>query len=145
MNKSKVIGFADLIGEAEFTIVPLSPRHPFDNDANGVAFMLGDTMFFCFEDPDDGYRSTAGPLLTGQGDAYAFGSGYTTQYIKEPVLVAHIDDNYWDILRVTSRITGQVIFEIGTSNVDDYYPCYHEERNPAGLSANARVRIKMED
>lgn len=141
MKKINPIGFADLIGETVFKIVPETPRHPFDCDANGVAFMLGDTMFLCFEDGNDGYRSTAGPLMVAHGHPYDFG-GPPVQYVNEPVVVEHIYDAYWDILRVTSHITGEVIFEIGTSNVDDYYPCYHEEWNPAGLSANAKERLR---
>jgi hypothetical protein len=130
-----------LAGESTFTIAPLSPRHPFDPDAAGVAFMLNDLLFFCFENPDDGYRSHAGPLMVAKCDPYDMAGGACCEYIKEPVTVAHIDDNYFDILRVTSRETGKVIFEIGTGNVDDYYPYFHEEWNPENLSANARGRL----
>ncbi|UIS25292.1 hypothetical protein [Erythrobacter phage vB_EliS-L02] len=134
------VDYASLVGASIFNIVPLDPKHPFDSDANGTAFMLGGVTYMCFEDPEDGYRSTAGPLTVAHGHAYQLGgTGYTQ--IDEPVVVAHIDDNYLDIVRVTSAITGKVIFEVGTCDVDDYYPSFHTAWHPENLSANAQKRI----
>jgi len=33
-------------------------------------------------------------------------------------------------------LSGELIFRVGTDNVDDYYPSFVCEWNPAGLSVN---------
>jgi hypothetical protein len=141
--------FDSLVGEHIFGCVPLKPRHPFDEDADGVCFMLDDTTYLVFEDPSDGYRSSAGPILSFDGAPYALGGdgGGYPEYLKEPVLCTHRttgEDEYEDgadILEVRSKETGALIFAVGTRNCDDYYPSFVNSWTPEGLSANSKARI----
>lgn len=141
--------FADLAGDHVFGIVPTKARHPFSNDADGVCFVLDETTYLVFEDPSDGYRSSAGPVLSWEGGAYEIGyDGYDfPNYIREPVVCTHrtTGKDEWedgaDILEVRSKETGELIFEVGTANTDDYYPSFVNSWNPAGLSANTRARL----
>jgi hypothetical protein len=77
--------FAGMAGEHVFGIVPTKAHHPFSNDADGVCFVLDDTTYLVFEDPSDGYRSNAGPILSWQGGAYEIGyEGYGfPEYLRE--------------------------------------------------------------
>jgi hypothetical protein len=137
---------ADLAGKHVFLIVPKDIRHPLVADASGILFVLDDTTYLVFEDPNDGYRSMAGPVLSYQGSGYELGyDGYDfPTYIREAVTCTHrttgrdeFEDGA-DILEVRSDATGEIIFEVGTDNVGDYYPSYACRWNPAGLSANAK-------
>jgi hypothetical protein len=141
--------FSDLVGEHVFNIVPATARHPFDADADGVCFVLDDTTYLVFEDPGDGYRSSAGPLLSWEGGAYEIGGGGWSfpTYIREPVSCSHrtTGKDEWedgaDILEVRSKATGELIFEVGTANCDDYYPSFVNAWHPEGLSANAKQEV----
>lgn len=138
--------WAELVGEHVFEIVPLKACHPFDSDADGVCFTLSNRTYLIFEDPSDGYRSTAGPILSYEGSAYELGSSGVSfpNYIKEPVICSHRTKGEYssedDVLEVRSKETGELIFEVGTDSCDDYYPSFVNRWNPAGLSANAKVR-----
>jgi hypothetical protein len=135
--------FSDLVGEHLFNIVPTKARHPFSNEADGVCFCLDDRTYLVFEDPDDGYRSTAGPILSWEGGAYALGyDGHSfPDYIRETVICSHRTKGSYgnedNVLEVRSKTTGKLIFEVGTEDVDDYYPCFVNRWHPEGLKANA--------
>jgi hypothetical protein len=139
---------SDLVGEHVLEIVPrVDIRHPIPgSDANGALFTLSGKTYLIFEDESDGYRSSAGPLLCFEGSAYVIGGGsFYPDYIHEAVLCSHVTKGEYggqdDILEVRSKETGEVIFRVGTDNVDDYYPSFVCEWRPEGLSANARGRI----
>lgn len=133
---------SDLVGERVLQIAPFNLRHPVPgSDANGVIFTLDSTTYLVFEDESDGYRSRLGVILSFEGDAYQLGGGsFYPEYICEPVLCSHsICGEYGvenDILEIRSKATGVLLFRVGTTNVDDYYPSFVSEWNPAGLSAN---------
>ncbi len=141
--------FSDLVGEHEFGLVPIMDlRHPMSSDATGVLFVLDQTTYLVFEDPSDGYRSNAGPILSYTGGAYELGYsdyGSRLHHLKEPVLCTHRTSGQYggtdDVLEVRSKETGAVIFEVGTENVDDYYPGYHVRWLPENLSANTKSRL----
>lgn len=138
---------SDLVGESVLETVPrIDVRHPFDTDASGVVFTLGGRTYLVFEDPSDGYRNSAGPLLSFAGAAYELGGeGFWPDYIHEEVYCSHrtkgSHGNDDDVLEVSSKATGQLIFEVGTEDIDDYYPSYVCRWDPEGLSANAKARI----
>ena len=118
---------SDLVGKHVLRTVPADAKHPFDRDASGVAFTLDDRSYLVFEDPDDGYRSAAGPLLSFDGHLYQIGYS-ALDHINEPVLCS-IRSKYEfggesNVLEMRSEETGTLIFSIGTENTDDYYPYF---------------------
>lgn len=136
---------SDLVGEHVFKYVPKTDiRHPLCNDASGVLFGLDDTIYLVFEEESDGYRSSAGPLLSFVGSAYELGGSYH-EYLSEPVICSHGTRGQYggesDALEVRSKETGGLIFRVGTDNVDDYYPSFVVEWRPENLSANSKARI----
>lgn len=137
----------DLVGEHDFTFVPkMDVRHPIDENSNGVMFGLDKHIYLVFEDPSDGYRSNAGPLLSFEGSPTALGgwdSGWSPDYLRnQRVLCVHDTQGKYggenDVLSIRSIATGREIMRVGTTNVDDYYPGFVVEWVPGNLDANVR-------
>lgn len=125
----------DLCGERVLTCTPMTDvRHPFDPGAGGVAFTLDDTTYLIFEDPSDGYRSAAGPVLSFAGMPYELGGGANYEYCRIPVLASINERSEYGgeahILELRAKDTGEVLFRVGTDNVDDYYPSFVCEWRP---------------
>jgi hypothetical protein len=133
----------DLVGARHLLMAPdTTINHPFDSSANGVIFTLDNTTYIVFEDPSDGHRSAARPLLSFEGAAYELGMP-SPNYVREEVLCLHLDrgDGEYDrgecdILVMRSVLTGKEIFRVGTSNTDDYYPSFVCNWQPENLSVN---------
>jgi len=120
----------DLVGEHVLNHTPLTDvRHPFDADASGIAFTLDDNTYFVFEDDNDGYRSAAGPLLGYAGALYELG-GHGGEYCKIAVVGTWRTkglgtyDYGAAVLELRDAVTGDLLLEVGTENVDDYYPSF---------------------
>lgn len=136
---------SDLTGERVLKCVPkLDVRHPLCANASGAMFGLDDTIYLVFEDENDGYRSSAGPLLSFVGSVYDLGGSYH-EYLEEAVICSHGTRGEYggesDVLELRSKETGELIFRVGTDNVDDYYPSFVAEWRPEGLGANSKKRI----
>lgn len=138
---------SEIVGAGVMTFAPhVYLRHPFDADASGVMFGIDDTVYIVFEDESDGYRSSAGPLLSFKGAHYELGHSFYAEYIREPVLCSHRTSGEYggedDVLEIRSIETGKVIFCVGTENVADYYPSYVVRWSPENLSANSKKRLQ---
>ena len=125
---------SDLVGEHLMEAVPrLDLRHPFDPDATGAAFTLSENTYLVFEDPNDGYRSAAAPLLGFAGSAYQLGGEYRTEYLRPPLkVVCTMEGEGGEVLTMRDE-RGQIVFEVGTDNSDDYYPSYIARWSPPGV------------
>ena len=142
------IELKDLVGEHLFRFTPKTDlRHPIDADAGGVMFGLDDVVYLIFEDPSDGYRSHAGPILAFKGDAYQLGGSYHEYIHDQRVICSHETKGQYgdaaDMLCVRSAKTGEVIFRVGTNNVDDYYPYFVVEWFPQALDANQAAQTQQ--
>lgn len=126
----------DFVGEYVLTYVPnLDIPHPTDRDASGISFQLNNTNITIFEDPDDGYRSHAGELITTEG--YVPSVGHIPEWIHEKVICTYCG-NCEDILEVRSVVTGGILLRVGTENTDDYYPWFVAQWSPENLSKNTK-------
>lgn len=121
-----------LVGPHKMKHTPITDvRHPFDPDAGGIAFGLDDAIYMVFEDPSDGYRSHAGPLLSFKGRFSDLGAR-RFDYCDLDVVCSMKTSNGkegWErkeceILEVRVAETGDLILEVGTENTDDHYPCF---------------------
>ena len=120
----------DLVGSVKLMSVA-NVVNPTDRDANGLAWEVRDAneqdwIFMIFEYPDDGYRSSASPVLSATGSLWELG-GCHPSYIRRRVICTLEKDD--DILRATDAETGHVWFRVGTDNSDSYYPCFVNEFN----------------
>lgn len=131
----------ELVGQRVMDYTPTTDvRHPFDTDCCGIAFTLDGVTYLCFEDGSDGYRSSAGPLLSYPGMPYEMG-GWQGEYVRWPVLCSWqtARDSEWggeaEILEIRLVETGALILRVGTDNSDDYYPSFVAEFRPPARPA----------
>jgi hypothetical protein len=123
----------DLVGPHKLeTVARMDIRHPFDADANGIAWAMDGKVYFVFEDQGDGYRSAASPILSADGDAYMFGN-WRPEYLHREVvgrLIERTGSGEAEILELADVETGHVWLRVGTDATDDYYPWFVAEWRP---------------
>jgi hypothetical protein len=133
--------FEDLHGEWNLHSIDPSPNHPFDKAATGFAFTICEPEQFCnfytvivFEDPDDGYRSTANnPIIVFDDLLY---DTPTRTIINIPVLIAPMtSDVACEGIQIQDRRNGKIILRLGTNNTEDYYPFFIAEWTPENIAS----------
>lgn len=127
----------ELCGERILSAIRTDVRHPFDDSANGCAIELDDMTVFVFEDPSDGYRSSATEPMVCRGPLWSFGC-QNIDYLRIPVRVQRWTASEYDYVPVgielIDRRNGQVILRLGTDNSDDYYPSYTCDWRPQNIA-----------
>lgn len=127
----------DLIGEHLLSGVEFGVEERksdwYDDHANSITFILDGTAYCAIEDPSDGYRSS-------MADIYEVPVAKVKNTF-EPVKVLGCmrTKGSWgrdDVLELRLASTGEVVFEVGTTNTDDYYPSFVGYFDPAKLPAN---------
>lgn len=90
------------------------------------------------EDPDDGYRSSLGTIRRCSVDELPPGSFVGFEPIAVMLRVrtkaAAAYSSRDDVLYGVDERTSLVLFEIGTENIDDYYPSFVHTWTPEGAS-----------
>lgn len=85
-----------------------------------VLFILDGVTYRGVEDPNDGYRSSMDALEVSE-------DAVSNVFPPKEVLCKHRDKNRYsgedDVLEIYN-MNGGLILEIGTSNIDDYYPSF---------------------
>ncbi len=138
MEKTEGSSWDALCGERELMAIRTDVRHPFQSEANGVALDLKDITVFVFEDPSDGYRSSAATPLIARCSLYEF--GISPDYIRAPVLVRRWTKSEYgssaDGVEFIDKRNGKTILKLGTDNSDDYYPSFTCDWQPLNLADN---------
>lgn len=101
-------------------------------------FELDGSVYCAIEDPSDGYRSSMRELqvcgeIANRIPPHKVFCRYLDQQTDE------LGSEECDILQIIDYQTGKVVLEVGTDNIDDYYPGYVARFNPAHLAANAEA------
>ncbi len=129
----------ELCGTRHLKAVNTDVRHPFDANASGGAIELDDMTVFIFEDPSDGYRSSAIEPMIVKSAMYSFGC--SPNYVRAPVLVRRWERSEYggsaDGIEIIDTRNGKTILRAGTDNDDDYYPSYTFDWRPQDLAENA--------
>lgn len=97
-----------------------------------------------FEDPNDGYRSSAtSPMVMG-GSLYQLCDNVNYIFVPSLVRIWEAgDDRYGGVnegIEILDRRNGKTILTLGTTDVDDYYPsfvCDWRPENVAGAEPTA--------
>jgi len=104
-----------------------------------MRFRLDGKVYTALEDPGDGYRSSMRDLFVGE-------HAMTNVFTPTRVLAVHRTTGMYsgqdDVLELRDMGTGKVIVEVGTDNVDDYYPAFVANFAPENMTANARNQRK---
>jgi hypothetical protein len=115
------VTFESLVGPHILTGVDFEVvREQYYEDASVIRFVLDGVTYVCTEDPSDGYRSSMGSLIRDDAPT----TPVKNTFVGVAVLgrLCTTPDN--DILEFVDSVNGNVILEVGTSNTDDYYPCF---------------------
>lgn len=125
----------DLVGEHYLSGLDegITPAESiYSDDANHFLFILDGITYKATENPDDGYRSYLRELeVSDEKVNYTFPQQKVIGKMKE-------DDTYSrnDVIVFCNPETDKPILEIGTDNLDDYYPCCILRWNPENLPIN---------
>lgn len=107
------------------------------NDATVCRFRLDGVVYTAVEDPSDGYRSCMSSLDSSE---YAT---MTNVFPAIKVLGTHRTKGEYsgedDVLELVDVSTGKVVLEVGTDNVDDYYPGFVASFHPENMATNIGV------
>lgn len=106
-------------------------------DCEVCRFRLNGTVYAAVEDPDDGYRSSMRELIVDQH------AKLQNVFPAIEVVGVHRTKGKYsgedDVLELIDTTTGKVVLEVGTDNVDDYYPGFVASFHPENMVTNARV------
>jgi hypothetical protein len=120
------IALEDLVGEHLLSAVDMDTEQvqQWDDcfeDCQVIRFRLDGKTYTAVEDPSDGYRSSMKYIaVTDDPIKNSFAPVRVLARMKPN------DDYYYvnDVLEFIYLGNGQVVLEVGTRNVDDYYPSF---------------------
>jgi hypothetical protein len=123
----------DLVGEHKFSGIDFDSESiknyaDYFEDCQVVNFILDRKTYTAIEDPEDGYRSCMKEIKEGKTKV---------KNIFAPIRVLGImkpdDRDKNDVLQLYNISNGKIVFEVGTENIDDYYPCWVASFTPENL------------
>ena len=110
-------------------------QHPAVGDEGAaISFVLDGITYTATEDPSDGYRSSMKKI--------AVSSTHVTNVFGPVLVYANYVDAFegdgdrHDLLRLMDDHTGELVLEVGTRNLDDYYPGFAASFDPAAMAIN---------
>ena len=110
-----------------------------ESDGNGVILILDGDIYYCYENPDDGYRSYS--VIEKAKSLDEIKCNYRLPsfppqdvYVKFKDKKDNLGDPSWECL-ITNK-NGELILKLGTDNYEDYYPMAIFEYHPENLPIN---------
>lgn len=126
------VALESLVGEHELSGVDF--ESVLDAPANSIRFVLDGRIYVATEDENDGYRSSMESLVVVDGPPVA-NTFPPTRVVVSHITAGEYDTN--DYLAFTDIANGQVVLEVGTENISDYYPGFVNHFYPDRLAVNA--------
>lgn len=119
------------IDEARKKLKELAGEHrlqavAYGKDGNGL-FKLDGITYEAVCDEDDGYRSYMDDLTIVKD---------IPQMFDIPVLVSFEDAWHDDRIEILDRRNKLLVLNVGTKDLDDYYPCYVFDYHPENIFEN---------
>jgi hypothetical protein len=97
------------------------------NEAQVCRFRLGGIVYVAKEDAEDGYRSMMSELFISKDPDMK-------NVFPERLVYCKMEHGYNDILNIYDTETNRLILCVGTSNFDDWYPCFVAHFDPTAMS-----------
>lgn len=105
-------------------------------DCSVCRFRLDGVVYTAIEDPSDGYRSSMASLDVSD-------SAMANVFPPIEVLGRHRTKGQYsgedDVLELVDTTSGKIVLEVGTDNVNDYYPGFVASFHPENMAINARI------
>lgn len=101
------------------------------DESETLNFTLDGKTYTACEDPNDGYRSSMRYLrVSAQPTTNNFSPVKVTGRMKTDS--CDVDD----VLQLVDSATGKIVLEVGTANIDDYYPYWVAKFSPENMACN---------
>lgn len=107
----------------------------FYENINGVVLILNGEKYIMAEDQSDGYRSYG--ILVKDENVECLNTFPPQEIViesKVTKITEHFDSISNEMMTIKNPFTNEIIIELGTENMDDYYPMgvfhYHPENLP---------------
>jgi len=97
------------------------------NEYQVCRFRLDGLVYVAKEDVDDGYRSMMSELFISKDPDMK-------NVFPERLVYCEMEAGDNDILNIYDTETKQVILSVGTSNFNDWYPCFVAHFDPTAMS-----------
>jgi len=101
-------------------------------DAQMMRFRLDGVIYLAIEDPSDGYRSSMRDIQVSHDQM-------KNVFAPQRVLARHRTKGDYgdedDVLELIDLQNGKVVLEVGTRNVDNYYPSFTNNFSPENFAA----------
>lgn len=132
----------DLVGEHTLDAVDFSTeRLPTYGDkledCNVMRFRLDGVVYVAIEDPEDGYRSSMKELKIDDAKTM------TNVFPPIKVIGKHRTEGEFsgedDVLELIDAVTGKIVIEVGTDDIDDYYPGFVSNFRPEAMVTNRQA------
>lgn len=134
-DENTTVKLSSLAGRHKLSGVELGVIHNIatKEEQNYVKFTLDNVHYLAVEDPSDGYRSYCKELVvTEKPPRFSF----EPQDMDCMMMESFPGGFENDILVMKDADNGKVVLEIGTANVDDWYPCCRFHYKPENMSCN---------
>lgn len=106
-----------------------------DSDPNTVDFILDGKAFSAIEDPSDGYRSSMDEIMESRDISFITNTFEPCEVLGSMRGKSEYGDNN-DVVDFIDTTTGKIVLSIGTTNYDDYYPCFEGTFTPENMAIN---------
>jgi hypothetical protein len=132
----------DLIGEHKLSGVDVTSEsvNAYSRDGDVVRFVLNGKTYKSIEDPDDGYRSYLSEIEVTDEKVT---NNFPPQSVVGVMKPAGSYDS--DVIQFIDAVTGKVVLEVGTENVNDYYPCAIIYWSPENLAINSDGEVLLRE
>ncbi len=132
----------DLIGGHKLSGVDVTSEgfNLYGRDGDAVRFILDGKTYKAIEDPDDGYRSYLKELEVTDEKVT---TNFPPQSVVGIMKSAGLYDS--DVIQFVDSVTGKVVLEVGTEDVNDYYPCAIIRWSPENLAINSKDEILLRE
>jgi len=108
-------------------------------DCNVINFVLDGKTYTAIEDPSDGYRSSMEKIFISDDKVINNFKPIAVVAIEKPCTYCEND-----VVQFFDCKTGKLVLEVGTENVDDYYPSFVANFNPENMILNSNPPTKGE-
>lgn len=137
-----MIDFEELIGLHDLDAVDFSNEKVLRwgseyEDAQVCRFRLDGNVYVAIEDPEDGYRSSMKQLFIQ--DEATMTNAFPPIYVMARHRTKGRYSGEDDVLELVDTVTGNVVLEVGTDNIDDYYPGFVASFHPENMATNIGV------
>ena len=128
----------DLVGRKKLDAVSFSDASGRFEDADFIKFRLDGVVYCAMEDGEDGYRSSCRELIILDHDDIdnVFPPVDVDCVVRDGVGM-YGEDDY--ILTLYDAITFEVVLNVGTCFVDEYYPYFVAQFFPEAMHINQGV------